>query len=141
MIRLGIQLDSSSWLFCDAHEESRDHYFRFCPIIKLVWSKIWDWWRTPPLFNPYLDDILTRNFNFCLKKRVLKLFHAVCFALIWHIWGWRNRILHACSDSDVVSVLHEDIFLSVQRMSLLWVTNRLSRVVFRGTIGFISLKK
>lgn len=124
LIRRGIQLDSSSCLFCDVHEESRDHCFCSCPIIKLVWFKIWDWWKTPPLFNPSLDDILTGNFKFCSEKRVAKLFHAVCFALIWHIWGWRNIILHACSDSDAVAVRHEDIFPSVQRMSLLWVINR-----------------
>ncbi|GJY78320.1 RNA-directed DNA polymerase, eukaryota, reverse transcriptase zinc-binding domain protein [Tanacetum coccineum] len=124
LVRQGIQLDSSSCLFCRAHEESRDHCFRSCPIIKLLWFKIWDWWRTPPLFNPSLDDILIGNFNSFLKKRAAKLFHAVCFALIWHIWSWRNKILHACSVSAAAAALHEDIFPSVQRMSLLWVSNR-----------------
>nr|GEU95926.1 RNA-directed DNA polymerase, eukaryota, reverse transcriptase zinc-binding domain protein [Tanacetum cinerariifolium] len=80
--------------------------------------------RTPPLFNPSLDDILIGNFNSLSEKQAAKLFHAVCFALIWHIRGWRNKILHACSDSAAAAALHEDIFPSVQRMSLLWVSNR-----------------
>nr|GEX28087.1 RNA-directed DNA polymerase, eukaryota, reverse transcriptase zinc-binding domain protein [Tanacetum cinerariifolium] len=105
-------------------DQSRDHCIRSCPIIKLLWFKIWDWWRTPPLFNPSLDDILIGNFNLFLKKWAAKLVHAVCFALIWHIWGWRNKILHACSDSAAAAALHEDIFPSVQRMSLLWVSKR-----------------
>ncbi|GJZ86987.1 RNA-directed DNA polymerase, eukaryota, reverse transcriptase zinc-binding domain protein [Tanacetum coccineum] len=122
LVRRGIQLDSSSCLFCGAREESRDHCFRSCPIIKLLWFKIWDWWGIPPLFNPCLDEILIGNFNSFSKKQAAKLFHVVCFALIWHIWGWRNKILHACSDSDFAAL--QDIFPSVQRMSLLWVSNR-----------------
>nr|GEV58944.1 RNA-directed DNA polymerase, eukaryota, reverse transcriptase zinc-binding domain protein [Tanacetum cinerariifolium] len=37
---------------------------------------------------------------------------------IWHVWNWRNKILHAPSNPEADAIRHEDIFPSVQRLSL-----------------------
>ncbi|GJV48522.1 RNA-directed DNA polymerase, eukaryota, reverse transcriptase zinc-binding domain protein, partial [Tanacetum coccineum] len=60
------------------------------------------------------------------NKWVAKCFHGVCYVALWAIWHWRNRILHASAD-DVDSVRQEDIFPSIQRLSLLWISNRCPR--------------
>ena len=80
----------------------------------------------PPSFSPSLDDILNENFEFLDNKMVSKLFHAVCLSFLWHIWRWRNRILHAQTESEETSIRHEDIFPSLLRMSFLWTSNRAS---------------
>ncbi|PWA80185.1 RNA-directed DNA polymerase, eukaryota, Reverse transcriptase zinc-binding domain protein [Artemisia annua] len=126
LMRRGIALSSSVCLFCGKDEESRDHCFLLCPIIKIIWKKVWSWWRSPPSFSPSLDDILKGDFEFLENKLVSKLFHAVCLSLVWHIWRWRNRILHAQTDSEESSIRHEDIFPSLLRMSFLWTSNRAS---------------
>ncbi|GJW58352.1 RNA-directed DNA polymerase, eukaryota, reverse transcriptase zinc-binding domain protein [Tanacetum coccineum] len=60
------------------------------------------------------------------NKWVAKCFHEVCYVMLWAIWHWRNRILHA-SPHDVDSVRQEDIFPSIQRLSLIWISNICSR--------------
>ncbi|PWA36929.1 anthranilate O-methyltransferase 3 [Artemisia annua] len=49
---------------------------------------------------------------------------------IWHVWKWRNKILPASSDAEAIAIRHEDIFPSVQRLSLLWAYNGSSKKVF-----------
>ncbi|GKB29952.1 RNA-directed DNA polymerase, eukaryota, reverse transcriptase zinc-binding domain protein [Tanacetum coccineum] len=119
-----IHLDSSSCLFCGSDVESKEHCFLSCPKIKLIWLKIWSWWNVPPLFNPSLDDILHGIPRLFSNKWKAKLFHAICLGCIRSVWAWRNRILHASSDEEKSRALREDIFPAVQRMLLLWTSNR-----------------
>ncbi|PWA77431.1 RNA-directed DNA polymerase, eukaryota, Reverse transcriptase zinc-binding domain protein [Artemisia annua] len=58
LMRRGIALSLSVCLFCGKEEESRDHCFLLCLIIKIIWKKVWSWWKSPSLFCPSLDDIL-----------------------------------------------------------------------------------
>ncbi|GKB67028.1 hypothetical protein Tco_0928440 [Tanacetum coccineum] len=44
--------------------------------------------------------------------------------------NWRNKILHAPSDPEADAIRHEDIFPSVQRLSLLWAYNRSCKKLF-----------
>ncbi|PWA86322.1 RNA-directed DNA polymerase, eukaryota, Reverse transcriptase zinc-binding domain protein [Artemisia annua] len=110
LVRHGVSISSQSCLFCGMANESREHCFLSCPIIKIIWLKIWSWWRCPSLFNPSLSEILK-----------------VCMTFTWTIWNWRNKILHASSEAEAISIRHQDIFSTVQRMSLLWASHRASR--------------
>ncbi|PWA67093.1 RNA-directed DNA polymerase, eukaryota, Reverse transcriptase zinc-binding domain protein [Artemisia annua] len=124
---MGIQIHNPSCVFCDDNAETRDHCFYSCPKIKIIWLKIWSWWKAPPTFHPSLDDILTGVSNFSLNKRKSKVFHAVCMTFIWYVWAWRNKIIHATSTEEAISARHDDIFPAVQRQSLLWISNRAPR--------------
>ncbi|GJS38463.1 RNA-directed DNA polymerase, eukaryota, reverse transcriptase zinc-binding domain protein [Tanacetum coccineum] len=75
-----------------------------------------------------LDQLPTR-LNLCERGLTLhtSLFHAVCLSLIWFVWKWRNKIMHAPSDEEVSLALREDIFPAIQRLSLLWTSNRSSK--------------
>ncbi|PWA63352.1 hypothetical protein CTI12_AA353220 [Artemisia annua] len=115
-------------LFYGLSDESRDHCFFLCPKLKVVWLKFWRWWKVPARLS--LSDILKGNFNFTKDKWTTKLFHAVCLSLIWYVWKWRNKILHASSDEEVSSAQQEDIFPAIQRLSLLWTSNRASKCRF-----------
>ena len=105
-------------------DESREHCFLFCPLIKIIWLKIWSCWRCPSLFNPSLSQIRRGNTGFLTNEWVAKLFHALCLTFMSTIWSWRNKILHATSEAEATSIRHQDIFSSVQRMSLLWASHR-----------------
>ncbi|GJY42904.1 hypothetical protein Tco_0431117 [Tanacetum coccineum] len=100
-----------------------NHCFFSCPKIKILWLKIWDWWKAPGSFNPSLEDILKGIAGFSEDKRVSKIFHAVSMTVIWHVWTWRNKIIHAASIEEANSARHEDNFSTVQRLSLLWIFN------------------
>nr|GEV35802.1 RNA-directed DNA polymerase, eukaryota, reverse transcriptase zinc-binding domain protein [Tanacetum cinerariifolium] len=115
---------SKSLLCCGDHTESTNHCFFSCPKIKILWLKIWNWWKAPGSFNPSLEDILKRITDFSKDKRVSKTFHAVCMIVIWHVWTWRNKIIHAASIEEANSACHEDNFSVVQRLSLLWIFYR-----------------
>ncbi|PWA63191.1 RNA-directed DNA polymerase, eukaryota, Reverse transcriptase zinc-binding domain protein [Artemisia annua] len=124
----GVTIPSSVCLFCGLDEESQLHCFLSCSIIKIIWRKLWSWWRSPLLYNPSLVDILKEKSGFIENKSVENLFHAVCMTFMWHVWKWRNKILHASSDAEAIAIRHED-FPSAQRLSLLWAYNRSSKKV------------
>ncbi|GKC01005.1 RNA-directed DNA polymerase, eukaryota, reverse transcriptase zinc-binding domain protein, partial [Tanacetum coccineum] len=130
LLRRGlINLDSSSCFFCGSDVESKEHCFLSCPKIKLIWLKIWSWWKVPPLFNHSLDDIL-HGISLHSNNWKAKLFHAICLGCIWSVWAWRNRILHASSDEEKSCALREDIFPAVQGMLLLRTSNRAPKIRF-----------
>ena len=120
-----INLPTSVCLFCGLYDESRDHCFFLCPKVKEVWLR---WGKVRARFS--LSDILKGNFNFTKDRWTMKLFHAFCLSLIWYVWKWRNKILHASSDEEVSSAQQEDIFPAIQRLSLLWTSNRASKCRF-----------
>ena len=66
--------------------------------------------RSPPLYKSYFIEIFKEKSGFIVNKSVVKLFHAVRMSFIWHVWNWRNKILHASSDNDVNAIRHENIF-------------------------------
>ncbi|GJV46771.1 RNA-directed DNA polymerase, eukaryota, reverse transcriptase zinc-binding domain protein [Tanacetum coccineum] len=140
LLRRGlINLDSSSCLFCGSDVESKEHCFLSCPKIKIIWLKIWSWWKVSPLFNPSLDDILHGISCLHSNKRKAKLFHAICLGCIWSVWAWRNRILHASSDEEKAYALREDIFPRFKDCCFYGLRIGLQRFVFRGQIGFFAL--
>ncbi|GJU10288.1 putative RNA-directed DNA polymerase, eukaryota, reverse transcriptase zinc-binding domain protein [Tanacetum coccineum] len=111
LIGRGVSIPSIVYLFCGFDEESQHHCFLSCSKIKIIWRKLWSWWRSPPLYNPSLEEILNGKSGFIENKSVAKLFHAVCMTFIWHVWNWRNKILHAPSDPEADVIRHEDISL------------------------------
>ncbi|GKA81884.1 RNA-directed DNA polymerase, eukaryota, reverse transcriptase zinc-binding domain protein [Tanacetum coccineum] len=127
LVRRGVFVSSQSCLFCGMDDESWEHCFLSCPIIKIIWLKMWSWWRCPSLFNPSLSQILKGNTGFSTNKEMAKLFHAVCMTFMWTIWNWRNKILYATSEAEEIAIRHQDILSSVQRMSLLWASYRASK--------------
>ncbi|GKB70176.1 RNA-directed DNA polymerase, eukaryota, reverse transcriptase zinc-binding domain protein [Tanacetum coccineum] len=112
LIGRGVSIPSIVCLFCGIDEESQHHCFLSSSKIKIIWRKLWSWWRSPPLYNPSLEEILNGKSGFIENKSVAKLFHAVCMTFIWHVWNWRNKILHAPSDPEADAIRHEDIFPS-----------------------------
>lgn len=61
-----------------------------------------------------------------------KLPIAIQLFAYWHILpplNWRNKILHPTTGNGVSSIHHKDIFPSVQRISLGWASNHVSKVV------------
>ncbi|GJY70244.1 hypothetical protein Tco_0473947 [Tanacetum coccineum] len=92
-----------------------------------LWVKIWSWWGSLSLFNPSLSDILMGSFGFLKDEGASRAFHRVCLTTLWHIWNWRNKVSHATSVDEKNDYCNEDIFLVVQRVSLLWVSNRASK--------------
>ncbi|GJS50418.1 hypothetical protein Tco_0623780 [Tanacetum coccineum] len=63
------------WIFF-VEEESLHHCFLSCSKIKIIWRKLWSWWKSPPLYNLSLVDILKGKSGFIEKKPVEKLVHA-----------------------------------------------------------------
>ncbi|GJT00844.1 RNA-directed DNA polymerase, eukaryota, reverse transcriptase zinc-binding domain protein [Tanacetum coccineum] len=124
LMHRGIQVQNPCCAFCEVHLESTNHCFFSCPKIEILWLKIWDWWKASGSFNPSLEDILKKIVGFSEDKKVSKIFHAVSMIVIWHVWTWRNKIIHAASIEEANSARHEDNFSTVQRLSLLWIFSR-----------------
>nr|GEW69545.1 RNA-directed DNA polymerase, eukaryota, reverse transcriptase zinc-binding domain protein [Tanacetum cinerariifolium] len=78
----------------------------------------------PSLFNPSLFDILMGSGGFIKDEGASRAFYGVCLTALWHIWNSRNKVSHATSLDVKNDYCNEDVFSVVQRVSLLWVSNR-----------------
>ena len=106
-----------------SQEETLDHCLFDCHIIQRIWRKFWTWWSlSGPRFTFFVSFKSNSYFSADSSPRKL-VFQAVCTMLLWLIWHWRNKLCHV-KQEDSQRKKEEDIFLSVQRLSALWIGNR-----------------
>nr|GEU93820.1 arginine repressor C-terminal-like domain-containing protein [Tanacetum cinerariifolium] len=92
-----------------------------------LWLKLWNWWKCSSLSSFSLADVLLNRITFSGRsQRAVRALYGACHVLLWSIWRWRDKLLHA-SSIEVDVIKHEDIFPSIQRLSLLWMSNRSGR--------------
>ncbi|GJR61903.1 putative RNA-directed DNA polymerase [Tanacetum coccineum] len=60
------------------------------------------------------------------SQGAVRALYGVSYMLLWSIWRWHNKLLHA-SLTEVDGIKHEDIFPSIQRLFLLWMSIRSGR--------------
>ncbi|PWA61099.1 ribonuclease H protein [Artemisia annua] len=56
------------------------------------------------------------------------IFNGVCYSVLWHIWAWRNKVVHSKIE-ERQEELKVDIFSRIQSSTLLWLSNRWRKVV------------
>ncbi|GKE32251.1 hypothetical protein Tco_1451573 [Tanacetum coccineum] len=71
--------------------------------------------------------VVWHSYGILKDKWASRAFHGVCLTALWHIWNWRNNVSHATSAEERSAYCNEDIFPVIQRISLLWVSNRASK--------------
>lgn len=54
---------------------------------------------------------------------LVKVIHGICYIMFWATWKRRNNLVHADQEARQ-SIIAEDVFSMVQRISLLWISNR-----------------
>ncbi|GJW67775.1 RNA-directed DNA polymerase, eukaryota, reverse transcriptase zinc-binding domain protein [Tanacetum coccineum] len=74
LVHRGIQVQNPCCVLCEDNLESMNHCFFSCPKIKILWLKIWNWWKALGSFNPSLEDIMKGITDFSEDKRVFKIF-------------------------------------------------------------------
>ncbi|PWA57055.1 RNA-directed DNA polymerase, eukaryota, Reverse transcriptase zinc-binding domain protein [Artemisia annua] len=108
---------------CDEATETIDHVLYECILARRIWLKCWRWWGivVPTYFS--IKDTIFRSLAQTDSKLVSKALQGVFYVLMWSIWKWRNRVVHA-SNNEKDAILIEDIFSQIQQLSLLWISNR-----------------
>ncbi|GJZ35303.1 hypothetical protein Tco_0581120 [Tanacetum coccineum] len=97
-----------------------------CPRAKAIWRKIRSWWNLATHVSFPSFDVLDISMNKVVDlgcSRLNKVIQGVFQCGLWAIWKWRNKLDHA-SSNDRARVLQEDIFLSIQRLSKIWILAR-----------------
>ncbi|GKA59740.1 RNA-directed DNA polymerase, eukaryota, reverse transcriptase zinc-binding domain protein [Tanacetum coccineum] len=123
LVDRGVDLDSVLCPMCAEVPEDIDHIFSSCRFIVPVWKKVLDWWRIKnPVPNGVVNALSSANFHIGDPK-VNKAFFAIRLVMLWCIWKWRNKVVHARSE-DRSSILNSDIAKEVQVLSHLWIQNR-----------------
>ncbi|GJX89090.1 hypothetical protein Tco_0341104 [Tanacetum coccineum] len=108
---------------CGEILEDIDHIFSSCHFIVSMWKRILDWWRINNLVpNGVVNALSSANFLIGDPK-VNKAFFAIRLVMLWCIWKWRNKVVHARSE-DRYTILNSDIEKEVQVLSHLWIQNR-----------------
>lgn len=104
-----------------SEEETLNHCLLKSSKLKINWQKVWSWWKVFPQNDISLPDIIGGKLV-NLKKKGLGNMVYVIIPFGHYIWKWWNLILHASNDEEDLT-RHEDIFASIQRLSMLRVGN------------------
>lgn len=123
LLNRGIPLDLIWCCFCGICPETLEHCLYSCSKVQWIWFKVFSWWHVSFTELLSLKDIMAGNIVDSRGRDVNKCFLGVCYIAIWLIWNWRNR-LRVALENDVPSIINEDLFSYVQRMSLLWLSSR-----------------
>ncbi|GKB20542.1 RNA-directed DNA polymerase, eukaryota, reverse transcriptase zinc-binding domain protein [Tanacetum coccineum] len=124
LIYKGITVSLTRYLFCENKDEDLEHCLILYPSVRTLWLKLWNWWKcgSPGSFS--LADILLNRIAFPSRSQgAIRALYGACYVLLWPIWRWCNKLLHA-SSIEVDGIKHEYIFPSIQRLWLLWISNR-----------------
>ncbi|GJR12182.1 putative RNA-directed DNA polymerase, eukaryota, reverse transcriptase zinc-binding domain protein, partial [Tanacetum coccineum] len=109
-------------------DEDVNHILISCSRVLPVWMKVWSWWSLdPPVsFPPFSnDDVACGNLPDIGDASLAKVLQGVFQIALLVLWNWRNRVVYAPLDmSDKIKA--EDVFPSIQRLSLLWISARFS---------------
>ncbi|PWA92818.1 reverse transcriptase domain, Reverse transcriptase zinc-binding domain protein [Artemisia annua] len=108
---------------CGDHPETREHLFIACSKSLVIWRKCLSWWGVcvPP--NLSIMDLVSGSLGNNFPGYGKTIFSGVCYSVLWHIWDWRNKVVHSKIE-ERQEELKVDIFPRVQSLSLLWLSNR-----------------
>ncbi|GKC13749.1 RNA-directed DNA polymerase, eukaryota, reverse transcriptase zinc-binding domain protein [Tanacetum coccineum] len=99
----GIPVANTLCPFCNNKEEDIDRCLINCPCVLPIWKKVWSWWHLPPLCTfPSFD----------IKDIAMGMFASNGYSL-------SNKAMHG---DRVDNIKQEDIFLSIQRISKIWIS-------------------
>nr|GEV68573.1 copia protein [Tanacetum cinerariifolium] len=116
----GVAVSSSTCPLCESAQESIEHTLFECPLVRSIWLKCCAWWNVSPPPMLTIKDVIFRSMVPSNCKDVGKALQGVLYVLIWSIWKWPNKVVHAHPDLKSTARL-EDIFSQVQSLSLLLV--------------------
>ncbi|GJX47690.1 RNA-directed DNA polymerase, eukaryota [Tanacetum coccineum] len=127
LVQRGVYIASSCCPLCGSVVEDIEHCTIRCPWVVAIWKKVWSWWcLKPPVYFPSFSiaDIASCKIHLDGCARINKVLQGVFLCAFWSIWKWRNKVVNA-DLKLVASIVDEDIFPSIQRLSKLWIFARI----------------
>ncbi|GKF03569.1 RNA-directed DNA polymerase, eukaryota, reverse transcriptase zinc-binding domain protein [Tanacetum coccineum] len=128
LIRRRIVIASGSCPLCGVDDKDMHHILISCSRVLPLWRKVWSWWNLDSSVSfPSFDiwDVACGNFPVIGNAPLAKVLHGVFQITVWVLWNWRNRVVNA--QLDLINKLkEEDVFPSIQRVYLLWISARIS---------------
>ncbi|GJT07167.1 hypothetical protein Tco_0841629 [Tanacetum coccineum] len=122
----GVLIVSKLCPFCELEDETLKHCLIKCSHVQTLWRKVWSWLRFNTTFSiPHVNikDIAAGNVGITGNHILAKIFHGVFQCVLWAIWHLRNKVVNSFPDS-VIAAKSDDVFPSIQRLSLLWISRR-----------------
>ncbi|GJV46446.1 RNA-directed DNA polymerase, eukaryota, reverse transcriptase zinc-binding domain protein [Tanacetum coccineum] len=103
LMQRGINISDVACLFCGTEDEDVNHVLISRSRVLLVLRKVWSWWNLDPPVS----------------------FQSSSLLVMWPVGIWRNRVVNAPLDK-VDKFKEEDVFPSIQCLSQLWISSRIS---------------
>ncbi|XP_071739293.1 uncharacterized protein [Rutidosis leptorrhynchoides] len=127
LTKRSVNLDSTICPLCLSNSEDVDHLFTRCRHTIPLWRSLNDLWNTSnSILNGVSNDIRLAALDSISKtEKCLRL--ATHYVLLWLIWKWRNKMVHATQEKRS-EILNEDIMSSLRVLSHLWISNRSSKI-------------
>lgn len=121
---MGIDIHSLLCPCCNNVVESIEHCFVWCDKARVIWEKIFRWWRLGQLNVGSIRELLSHNgligFSCCKKL----IWQDVIWSALYIIWTHRNSIVF----KPGVAVV-PDLFGEIQVRSFEWISARIKKKV------------
>ncbi|GJS39203.1 putative RNA-directed DNA polymerase [Tanacetum coccineum] len=118
---IGIDLDSTLCPCCENAVETIDHIMVRCPLVSVVWSKIFLWWGIGCFNGSSLSDILSSHG--LVSSKLESVWQAVIRSSLYLIWKARNSKIFKSKEMVVA-----DIYFEIQLISFFWISHRFKKL-------------
>lgn len=92
-------------VLCFRENESVEHLFLACNVVKSIWSQVFSWMGVP-IVEP--EDVISHfvEFGKMVKGRKQKgVKHLIWMAVVWNIWLARNKVIFQGEVASVPSIV------------------------------------
>ena len=116
---IGMDLNSTLWPHCEDEIETFDHCFVRCSRVLVGWEKVFKWWKLENFNVGSIDDIINHIGHDTLNKKQKTIWQAVCWSMLYLVWGFRNKRIFENKVSNLTTICDE-----LQVLTFYWVSHR-----------------
>ncbi|XP_021997684.1 uncharacterized protein LOC110894726 [Helianthus annuus] len=106
-------------ILCGEAIESVDHLFSACKMAALVWNKLSEWAKIPPIFAFSFRDLVSIHNGDGVVRKAKDIVRGLIMVVYWCIWKAKNA--NFFSNGKGCS---EEIFGEVKALGFLWLKCR-----------------
>ncbi|KAJ0522722.1 putative reverse transcriptase zinc-binding domain-containing protein [Helianthus annuus] len=117
--RRGVVVGEGLCPFCKDVNESVEHIFTSCFFSVVLWQKVSQWCRLPPIFAFSFRDLMEFHKAGFIRAAVRSAIQGIIVVSCWCLWQARNRAIFSELDPKV-----DKVFSDVKSLGYVWFKHR-----------------
>ncbi|KAJ0935846.1 putative reverse transcriptase zinc-binding domain-containing protein [Helianthus annuus] len=115
----GVAVGDGLCTFCKSEVKMVEHIFTSCGFSTVLWQKISQWCRIPPIFAFTFRDLLEIHKAGHIRTEVRRVVQGIIIVSCWCLWMAWNKAIFSSKEAKM-----DDVFSEVKSLGFLWFKHR-----------------